>query len=359
LENALRSLALDMLVDLLKAYSPTGHEEKAVKVLQGYAKSLGFDTVYTDDAGNLIIEIGYGKKSIALIGHIDTVPGELPVEVDGDVIRGRGAVDAKGPLVAMFIGATLAKEVIDLNKHKVYVIAAVGEEGDSRGAKELIRQGFKTSGIIVGEPSNNAIVLGYRGSMKVVIRCSSLPSHASSPPLEPPVYEKLIDIWTRIKEKYNMFKAQLTTATILSMHCGDDMGYSVYPNEGYMLIDFRVGIEDAIRSVNEYLQNIVSQFSHCSYSILDYTQPVKTSINSIIVRALARAIITEGEKPRFVCKLGTSDMNLLQSCSSDIAAYGPGKSELSHTNREEITVKEILYGAKVYRNTIKEFFNLL
>lgn len=360
MENALRSLALDMLVDLLKAYSPTGHEEKAVKVLQGYAKSLGFDTVYTDDAGNLIIEIGYGKKSIALIGHIDTVPGELPIEVENDAVRGRGAVDAKGPLVAMFIGAALAMKDTDLNKHKVYVIAAVGEEGDSRGAKELIKRGFRTDGIIVGEPSNNSIVLGYRGSMKVMIRCLSTPSHSSSPPLEPPVYEKLINIWTRIKEKYSIFKAQFTTATILSIRCGDDveLGYSIYPNEGYMIVDLRIGIEDTLKNVDSYLQNLISQFNSCSYNVLDYTHPIKTSITNTIVRALTRAIIIEGEKPRFVYKLGTSDMNLLQSCTSNIVAYGPGKSELSHTNKEKISIEEVLYGAKVYRNTIREFFKL-
>jgi LysW-gamma-L-lysine carboxypeptidase len=349
-----------MLVDLLKAYSPPGHEEKAVKVLQDYAISLGFDTVRIDGAGNIIAEVGYGEKSIALIGHIDTVPGELPVEVDGDVVRGRGAVDAKGPLVAMFIGATLAKKVIDLDKHRVYVIAAVGEEGDSRGAKELIRQGFKANGIIVGEPSNNSIVLGYRGSMKVLIRCSSMPSHSSSPPLEPPVYEKLINIWTKIKEKYSIFKAQFTTATILSIRCGDDvaLGYSVYPNEGYMIVDLRIGIEDTLKNVDGYLQNLISQFNSCSYNVLDYTHPVKTSITNTIVRALTRAIIVEGEKPRFVYKLGTSDMNLLQSCTSNIVAYGPGKSELSHTNKEEISIEEVLYGAKVYRSAIREFFKL-
>jgi len=257
LEGVLRDLAEEMLLELLKAYSPSGHEEKAIKILREYVLTLGFDDVHIDGVGNLIAEIGYGDRSIALVGHIDTVPGELPVELSNGVVRGRGAVDAKGPLVAMFIGASLAKNHINLSKHRVYAIAAVGEEGDSRGAKELVKRGFKPNGIIIGEPSNNSIVLGYRGSVKVKIRCLSASSHTSSPPLEPTVYDKLIDLWIKVRERYSTFKAELTTAAILSIQCGDNTEYSVYPREGSVLIDFRVGINDSVKSIEEYLSKLV------------------------------------------------------------------------------------------------------
>ena len=39
-------------------------------------------------------------ETIALVGHIDTVPGVIEVRRDGDLLHGRGAVDAKGPLAA-------------------------------------------------------------------------------------------------------------------------------------------------------------------------------------------------------------------------------------------------------------------
>ena len=358
MEGVLRDVAEEMLLELLKAYSPSGHEEKAIKILREYVLTLGFDDVHIDGVGNLIAEIGYGDRSIALVGHIDTVPGELPVELSNGVVRGRGAVDAKGPLVAMFIGASLAKNHINLSKHRVYAIAVVGEEGDSRGAKELVKRGFKPNGIIIGEPSNNSIVLGYRGSVKVKIRCLSASSHTSSPPLEPTVYDKLIDLWIKVRERYSTFKAELTTAAILSIQCGDNTEYSVYPREGSVLIDFRVGINDSVKSIEEYLSNLVMQYSKCYYDVIDYTQPIRTSVNSTIVRALTRAIIIEGVRPKFVYKLGTSDMNLLHNCSSNIVAYGPGKSELSHTDKEEISVEEVLQGARIYRSAIEEFFKL-
>ena len=68
-----------------------------------------------------------------------------------------------------------------------------------------------------------------------------------------------------------------------------------------------------------------------------------------------RALIRQGIKPTPARKLGTSDMNLLyRKVTSDIAAYGPGKSELSHTNQEEITLKELKVGATTYMLALKE-----
>ncbi len=36
-----------------------------------------------------------------LLGHMDTVPGQLAVHLEGSRLHGRGAADAQGPLAAM------------------------------------------------------------------------------------------------------------------------------------------------------------------------------------------------------------------------------------------------------------------
>jgi LysW-gamma-L-lysine carboxypeptidase len=348
-----------MLLDLLKAYSPTGREERAVNVLRDYAKSLGFDDVHLDGVGNLVAEVGYGERSIALIGHIDTVPGELPVEFDGSVVKGRGAVDAKGPLVAMFVAAAYAKKLLDLSRYKVYAVAVVGEEGDSRGAKELIRRGFRADGIIIGEPSNGAIVIGYRGSMKLRIECKASRGHTASPPTEASACEKLVNIWLSLRNEYSNFKATATSVSLLSMKCGEDSEiYSIYPDRGLALIDVRIGLDDSREKAEGFINSVVNSYN-CTYRVLDYTPPIKVSVNSSVVRALVRALLSEGRRPRFVYKLGTSDMNLLHVCSAgNIAAYGPGNAELSHSDYEEIEVGDVIQAVKIYANTIQEFFKL-
>ncbi|QKK09717.1 MAG: M20/M25/M40 family metallo-hydrolase [Planctomycetota bacterium] len=60
-----------------------------------------------DEAGNALAHRGPADAPvhIMLLGHIDTVPGDIPVRIAGGVLHGRGSVDAKGPLAAMLCRA--------------------------------------------------------------------------------------------------------------------------------------------------------------------------------------------------------------------------------------------------------------
>ncbi len=94
----------DTLVGLVSQYSPSGQEHGAVEWLVARMKALGYGEAFIDDAGNAVGVMGSGGKQVMLLGHIDTVPGEIKVEQCGDLLYGRGAVDAKGPL-ASFVDA--------------------------------------------------------------------------------------------------------------------------------------------------------------------------------------------------------------------------------------------------------------
>ncbi|MEM4627714.1 MAG: hypothetical protein QXX37_05475, partial [Ignisphaera sp.] len=66
-DASLNNLAIDMLIDLLKAYSPTGEENRAVTVLKEYATDLGYEDIYIDGVGNLIASYGDGDIFIDFI----------------------------------------------------------------------------------------------------------------------------------------------------------------------------------------------------------------------------------------------------------------------------------------------------
>ena len=86
------------LIELVQHYSPSGEETPSVDYLIGRMKDLGFTKAYKDEVGNAIGVMGEGEKQIVLLGHIDTVTGEIPVRIEDDILYGRGSVDAKGPL---------------------------------------------------------------------------------------------------------------------------------------------------------------------------------------------------------------------------------------------------------------------
>ncbi len=349
----MRNLLEELMLELLKTYSPTGNELEASSKYANIVKSVGIGDVEVDEVGNVILSYGEGSRWLLLAGHIDTVAGELPVSYDGKTFRGRGAVDAKGPLVAMTVGALEAFKRLNTEEFKVSVAALVGEEGRSPGARALIKRGMRPSAIIVGEPSNcDGVVIGYRGSIKLGVKCFGSGGHSSRPEGGTSAIEEFIALWLRIKELSKAY--QDLSVSINYVHGGQT--FSVIPKECEGIIDVRVPIGSKIETLKSELSRVIS--NKCMSETIDETPPIKVSVNVPIVRALIRSIIKNGLKPSPVIKSGTSDMNLLATLTTNIVSYGPGRSELSHTDWEEITIEELELGARIYRDTILGFLGI-
>lgn len=357
-ESAFRDLVVELLKELIEVYSPTFEEAEAIRILREFTENkLGFDEVRVDSVGNLIATYGRGHRSIALIGHIDTVPGYVPVSAEGGVIRGRGAVDAKGPLAAAFVGASLARKLIHEDSLKVYTIALVGEEGPSHGAWNLVRYGFKADYVIICEPSGTTdVVIEYRGSASLIIRCRSGGGHTSTPHASQSACDKLISIWEEIKKRFSGNSASEFSAALTRLSCGD--GGSVLPKRGFMEVNIRIPYGHG----NSKFRNLLSELrlpNNCYMVLESFVEPVRAPVNTLIVRALYRALIKQGLRPRLARKLGTSDMNVLYGrVSNEVAAYGPGDPALSHTDKEFIRVSDLIRGMITYANVIRELSEL-
>jgi len=82
---------LSVLKALVDIYSPIGSEGITALAdhLVSVAGELGLDA-YIDEQGNFVAERGSGRPHILLVGHIDTVRGEIPVRVENGHLFGRG-----------------------------------------------------------------------------------------------------------------------------------------------------------------------------------------------------------------------------------------------------------------------------
>ncbi len=157
---------IELLHQLVAIPSISGQEENAAAFLASAMSSMGFPSLI-DEAGNAVgirefpDEHGHISKEIVLLGHIDTVPGEIPVQIEEGILYGRGAVDAKGPLAA-FVAA--ASQAILSPGTRVVVIGAVEEEAaTSKGARYAATQ-YRPDLCIIGEPSGwDGVTLGYKG----------------------------------------------------------------------------------------------------------------------------------------------------------------------------------------------------
>jgi len=94
------------LQELISIPSPSGEEDAVGDFLVEKMESLGY-RAHRDEVGNAVGVVGEdgAEREIVLLGHMDTVPGEVPIRRDGSRLYGRGSVDAKGPLATFVLAA--------------------------------------------------------------------------------------------------------------------------------------------------------------------------------------------------------------------------------------------------------------
>ena len=174
------NFAIELLKNSLEIYSPSRSESQLANFLKDVCMDLGFETANIDSVGNMIAVRGNGEPIILLCGHMDTVPGIVPVRLDGDYMYGRGASDAKAPLVSMLLAAA------DIPKQTGTIIFAgvVDEEGNATGIKNLVKDtNLNPHYAIFGEPSGiENITISYKGRLEIRLMCDvDNSAHASAP----------------------------------------------------------------------------------------------------------------------------------------------------------------------------------
>lgn len=345
--------AARLLASLVSVYSPTFQEREAARLLVEEAWRLGFHEAYLDPVGNARLvkypdTVDYRPQDrIALVSHIDTVPGWVEPLYTGDLVRGRGAVDAKAPLAAMVVAAAGYRP-----RHRlVEVVAAVGEEGPSHGAWHLVETGWRASAVIIGEPTNTVkVAIGYRGGCRLTVECLGEPGHSSSPGLYTSACSLAVQAYHALEELSSP-RVDGYTLTVTRMECG--RGGNIVAEEALLEVDARIPVggtaEELLEKLGERLppQCNASRRGRC-------LPPVRVPVSSPAPRALIRGLLRQGIRARPVIKAGTSDMNILHRVAGSIAAYGPGRSELSHTRQEETRAWELGVAVNTYREALRE-----
>jgi len=140
-----RSSAIELVRGLVAIPSVSRQEAAASTWLVEQMRAAGYDRAYVDDAGNAVGELGdpSASRTIVLLGHIDTVPGNIPVRIEAaegtesDLLFGRGSVDAKGPLATFAAGAArFGSAAAKAAALRIVVVGAVEEEAaTSKGAR--------------------------------------------------------------------------------------------------------------------------------------------------------------------------------------------------------------------------------
>lgn len=340
---------ISLLETMVEIQSHSREEQKIAEFLVSYMNQNGF-MASIDAAGNAVGMKGdpEAETEIMLLGHMDTVPGDVPFRRQGDILWGRGSVDAKGPLAAF---VTAVSEIDPPENCRFVVIGAVEEEiSTSRGARHVVDQ-YQPDFCIIGEPSgSDGVTIAYKGRLlikaELKIPCSHTASAATS------AAERGVLFWNNIisfRERFNSDKntlfASLLTDLRVMQTATDNLHDSVTLSGGFRLPpDF--DLEDFQRDICNFDPDFKVQFS-------GHEQAWSGDSRSSLVRHFTRAIRETGKRPRIKYKTGTSDMNVVGPVwKCPILAYGPGDSALDHTPDEHIYISEYLESIEILKRSL-------
>jgi len=128
---------------------------------------------------------------VTLSTHLDTVPPWIPPRLDGDVLWGRGACDAKGIAAAMIVAA----ERLRASGIPVALLFVVGEEVSHDGAEAANRIRTTSSRVLInGEPTENTLAIGTKGAMRFTLRTTGIAAHSAYPELGASAITELVRI---------------------------------------------------------------------------------------------------------------------------------------------------------------------
>ncbi|WP_414942747.1 M20/M25/M40 family metallo-hydrolase [Amycolatopsis sp. cmx-11-51] len=124
---------------------------------------------------SLVLRIGPAAPAVMFNVHLDTVAPFEPAGFDGRRFTGRGAIDAKGPAVALLAGvrAAIATDPAVGKDTGVLIQAVAGEEGGAMGTfgtRPLVEAGFHGELNIFCEPTGSRYLPRCSASMTACLR---------------------------------------------------------------------------------------------------------------------------------------------------------------------------------------------
>lgn len=313
--------------DLVALETPTGAEGPATDYLAQVLTRLGYQVMRQPVAPGRDNLYAYREApSVVYSTHLDTVPPYVPLAEDDDAIHGRGSCDAKGLAAAM---VAAAERLAAGGERRIGLLFLVGEENGSDGAFRASELEPKGRFLINGEPTENRLSLGQKGSLRTDLVAVGKAAHSGYPAEGVSATEALLDTIERIR------RLRLPTDPVL----------------GPSTLNIGL-IEGGVAT------NVIP--AHASAKLLFRTVEPTADLKAMVRNVLAPGVSVEflvelpcykgGVAPRgweTTVVSYASDLPLLAAWGEGYQ-LGPGSIRVAHTPHEHIRKADLLEGVERY-----------
>ncbi len=367
---------------LIQIRSYSGEEREIVEFIRQKMMDYGFDDVFFDSLGSVVGKIGKGPVKIMFDAHIDTVkvtenehwtfaPFEGKI-VEGK-IYGRGAVDEKPAMAGYLLAVRAIKEIYGDRSlpFTLYVVGSVMEEEcDGYPLLHLIeKDGIRPDFVLLGEPTDLKIYRGQRGRMEIEIATHGKSAHGAHNQTGINAIYKMSKIVDQIEKLDGQLpvveplgKGSITVSDISSK------GPSLcsVPDYCRIHIDRRMTLNETKETVLEQLRDIarklnieadveLPRYHGRSWKGTEFEQEayfptwVLDEGHPLIQAAIQTSEkVLEGRAEVGVWSFSTNGVATAGRLGIPSFGFAPGKEELSHSDREELSLDDLEKAARFY-----------
>lgn len=319
----------ELTTSLMNVPSVSGEEEAVGFWLRDYLESIGWTVELqkvSDNQNNVIAWLNDTPR-LWFSTHIDTVPPFIPPTEDDEKIYGRGACDAKGIIAAQI---TAAEELRKQGIADIGLLYTVEEERSSTGARAANDHllSAKAEYMINGEPTDNDLAIGSKGTFRLKIKTKGKAAHSAYPEEGDSAIEKLLDILEDVRHtKFpdDEFFGE-TTVNVGTIEGG--VALNVIPPSAEAGLAVR--LTTPREPIEKALENLLRDRGEIE--VLSCSEPVKM-------------LRVEGFKQKVV--RFTTDIPYLTNWGQPLL-LGPGSILVAHTKDEFVLKKDLEEAVRLY-----------
>ncbi len=319
---------------LMNIPSVSGEEEAVGRFLRDYLVSLGWTVELQSVTENQNNVIAYLNKTprVWLSTHMDTVPPFIPPTEDDEKIYGRGACDAKGIIAAQI---TAAERLRAEGIHDIGLLYTVEEERSSTGAKaaNLHPLAAKCEYMINGEPTDNDLAIGSKGTFRLNIKTTGKAAHSAYPEEGDSAIETLLDILDDIRQTRFPNDEFFGETTVNIGMISGGLALNVIPPRAEAGLAIRLTTKRG--PIEEALKNVIR--GRGEVEVLSCSEPVKL-------------IEVDGFKQKVV--RFTTDIPHMPNWGKPLL-IGPGSILVAHTKDEFVLKQDLERAVDLYEGLIR------
>ena len=314
---------------LIDIPSVSGEEEAVARFLASHLERLGYRVELLEaptGRPGLVATTGAPPK-LVFSTHLDTVPPHFASGEDEEYVYGRGACDAKGILAAQLAAAERLRAE---GRNDLGLLFVVDEERGSVGARVANAHPFarECRWLIDGEPTENKLAVGCKGSLRVTLRGEGTGGHSAYPERGRSAIHVLLDALDDVRAvawpKDDYFG---DTTCNIGVIVGGTQANVIAPDAR---ADLHIRLVTDQGPVRELLERAVGSRARIEY--LSFTPPVRLTA------------VPDFEQ----CVVGyTTDVPHLSNWGTPLL-LGPGSIHDAHTARERIAKAELERGVELY-----------